>query len=200
MSDKIRLIIIALGGIICIEAIIIVGILALPKECPVCETQTTTTTTTTTTKKTIEDFSPEERTTSTTTATVSTKKDLGLGDKFTFDELEITIGSKYEFSKVKNQFSEHNNKVVVKLPVTIKNLKNETHHLSFMYYKFFGSKGTELDGVESYFDDSVDNAGDLRHGASYTKYFYFLYDGDGEYAIEFDDWSIKKTVVFNIKK
>ena len=36
-------------------------------------------------------------------------------------------------------------------------------------------------------DDTVDYAGDLRSGASYTKYLYFLYDGNGTYAIEFNN-------------
>ena len=89
---------------------------------------------------------------------------------------------------------------MVKIPVTIKNLKDETHSLNMFYYKTFGSKGTQLDTLGYYFDNSVDEAGDLRSGASYTKYFYLLYDGNGTYAIEFDNWAKKITVEFEIKK
>ena len=87
---------------------------------------------------------------------------------------------------------------VVKVPITVKNLSSETHSLNMFYYSIFGSKGRELDSVSSYFDDSVDFAGELRNGASYTKYLYFLYDGNGTYAIEFDNFSTKVIVEFNI--
>ena len=68
------------------------------------------------------------------------------------------------------------------------------------YYKVYGSSGTEAKTVTVYFDDGIDEAGDLRSGASYTKNMYFLYDGDGKYAIEFDNWSSKVTVEFDVKK
>lgn len=128
---------------------------------------------------------------------------LGLGDTFTFDDLEITLGKDYSFTKVNNQFSDHNNADVIKLPVTVKNLKSESHSLNMFYTKIFGSKGTELDGVSSYFmeDENIDFAGELRSGAAYTKYFHFLYDGDGKYAIDFATLIGKKTTVeFNIHK
>lgn len=133
--------------------------------------------------------------------TESNKKNTyGLNETFTFDELEITLGSEVTYTKVNNKYSDNHGKSVVKIPVTIKNLKDETHSLNMFYYKAFGSKGTQLDTLGYYFDNSVDEAGDLRSGASYTKYFYLLYDGDGTYAIEFDNWAKKITVEFEIKK
>ena len=119
---------------------------------------------------------------------------------FKFDDLEITISDKYSFDTIDNEFSEYDNQTVIKLPVTIKNLKDETHSLNMFYYSFFCSKGTELDSISSYFDDSVDFAGDLRQNALYDKYFYLLYDGDGTYTIEFDDWSNKISIDIEIKK
>ena len=68
------------------------------------------------------------------------------------------------------------------------------------YYSFFGTQGTELDTVAAYFDESIDYAGDIQPGASYTKYLYILYDGDGKYIIDFDNYSEKKTVEINIQK
>ena len=49
-------------------------------------------------------------------------------------------------------------------------------------------------------DEAIDYAGDLQPGASYTKYIYALYDGDGKYVIEFDNYREKKSVQLNIKK
>lgn len=125
---------------------------------------------------------------------------VGLGDTFTFDDLEITIGTEIAFAKIENEFSEDNGKEVVKLPVTVKNIKDETHSLNMFYYKVFGATGTEANNAFAYFDDSVDEAGEIRSGGSYTKYMYFIYDTDGTYAIEFDNWSEKVTVEFEVKK
>ncbi len=129
------------------------------------------------------------------------KKNPKLNEVFVFDDLEITLGSDISFTKLKNRYSENNGKDVVKMPITVKNIKNETHGLNMFYYNIYGSQGTEVDNVASYFDeDSIEYAGDLRPGSSYTKYLYFIYDGDGNYAIEFNNFSSKKTVEFNIKK
>ena len=42
------------------------------------------------------------------------------------------------------------------------------------------------------FDNSVDYARDLRPGESQTVNFYFAYDGDGRYSIEFGLLSAEK--------
>lgn len=128
------------------------------------------------------------------------KKLVGLGETFTFDDLEITLGNDISFTTINNEFSEDNGKAVVRIPITVKNLKSETHSLNMFYFKAFGANGTELGDESAYFDDSVDFAGELRSGSSYTKYLYYLYDADGKYAIEFDDWSTKVTVEFDVKK
>ncbi len=127
-------------------------------------------------------------------------KTYGLNETFTFDDLEITIKDDITFTKVENEFSEYNDQTVVKLPITVKNLKSETHGLNMFYYKAYGANGTQLDSITSYFDDSLDFAGDLRSGASYTKYLYLLYDADGKYSLEFNNWSSKIIVEFNVSK
>lgn len=129
----------------------------------------------------------------------STKKVYGFNEAFVFDNLEITIGSNYAFEVVQNHFSEYNNQSAIKLPITVKNLSNDTHGLNMFEYDVYGSKGTEAQDLGAYFDENIDHAGDLRSGASYTKFLYFLYDGDGKYAIEFDNYSTKITVEFEIR-
>ena len=66
------------------------------------------------------------------------------------------------------------------------------------FYKLFGAQGTETSDVSIYFDDAIDYAGDLKPGASYKKYFYIVYDTDGKYSIDFDNYTEKKYVEFNI--
>lgn len=139
-------------------------------------------------------------TTTSTTTTAPKKKVYGYNETFEFDNLEITIGEKLVFKKVDNRFSDYNGKTVVGIPFTVKNLNQETHSLNMFYYKVFGSVGTEIETVNSYFKDNLDYAGDLRPNASYTKYTYCLYDGDGIYSIEFDNHSDKKLVEINVKK
>ena len=128
------------------------------------------------------------------------KNKYGLGDTFIFDNLELTFYSKYSFTTIKNKYSEHNGKSVIKLGVKVKNIASEKNSLNMFYYSLFGSQGTELDGVTSYFDDTIDFAGDLKPNASYKTYFYILYDGDGKYSIDFDNFSQEVSIEFDVKK
>lgn len=123
-----------------------------------------------------------------------------LGEKFTFNDLEITLGTDVTVVTYSNKYSSYDGKSFVKVPITVKNLKSETHSLSSIWVKSFGSNGTEVESPGYIYDDDYESAGDLRSGASYTKYMYFLYDADGTYAIEFDDWSTQITVEFNVTK
>lgn len=130
--------------------------------------------------------------------------DYTVNKAFTFDDLEITVGDDILFTTVSNQYSEHNGKSVVKIPVTVKNLKSETHSLNMFFYSVYGANGTEVSNVSTLWitdkEDVLDYAGDLRTGASYTKYIYAIYDGDGTYAIEFNDFSTKITVEVEVAK
>ena len=127
-------------------------------------------------------------------------KSLELAETFKFDDLEITLGKEISFTKLDNKYSYDYGKDVVKLPITVKNLKDETHSLNMFYYKIYGATGVETDEVNSYFDDNIDSAGDLRTGATYTKNIYFLYDENGTYAIEFNDWFTKIMIEFEVSK
>lgn len=127
-------------------------------------------------------------------------KDYKLGDTFKFDGFEITLDPSITFTKISNRYSEKNGQQVIRVKANIKNVGSEKGSLNMFFFEFFGSKGTELDSVASYFDDTVDYAGELRPGASYDKYFYILYDGDGTYEIEFDNYTEEVSVEFNVTK
>lgn len=134
--------------------------------------------------------------------TTPEKKTIGFDEEFTFDDLEIKILSDYSFSIIDNYFSDDDGKEVVKLPIYVKNLSDETHSLNMFNYNIYGPNGTQINTSNAYFmDDCIDYAGDLRSGASYTRYVYFLYEDNGTYAIEFSQlWGEKKTVEFEISK
>ena len=136
-----------------------------------------------------DDYSTEEKT-----------NEYKLGETFEFDDFEITLGTDYSFTKIDNEYSDKYGKDVVKLPIELKNISDDESRLNMFYYTVIGSDGTELDRVASYFlDDAVDYADELRSGDSYTKYIYFLYDGDGQHTIKFDNYTEKVSVDFNIK-
>ena len=127
-------------------------------------------------------------------------KELTYGDTFIFDDLEITFNSSVEWDWVENRFSDWNGYDTIKFPVTIKNIKNETHGLSFLRYNFFNPTGLKAEIVGSYFGDDVRNAGDMRSGAIQETYIHVIYDGDGDYYAEFSTGNTKIEVKLPVKK
>ena len=123
----------------------------------------------------------------------------GLGEKFTFDDLEITVGNRYTLLRLDNQYSSYNNKIVVRLPITIKNNKQGNYMLNIYDYKILGPLNNELDEVAGYFNESLFYADELEPDKSYLKYLYFLYDSNGNYTIQFNNGYEKKAIVFNIE-
>ena len=153
------------------------------------------------TKKSYDDEIIETSTTTnnSTKNTTNKKKNPGLGDTFEFDGLEITFDTEYTFVTVDNSYSEYNGQPVIELGATVKNISDEKNHLNMFYYELFGSKGVELDSISSYFDNDIDYAGDLKPGASYKQYFHIIYDGDGTYSIDFDNWDDSISIEFEVK-
>ena len=137
----------------------------------------------------------------TTGATEKDDLSNAFGKTVVFDDLEITFGSKIKWVKLKNQFSEYNNKKVIELPIHVKNISDKKNHLNIFYVKVFGSKGTELDELGAYFEKKgIFYCGDLRPGAEKDLAIYFPHDGDGTYYVEFDKWSNEIEAGFEIKK
>lgn len=127
-------------------------------------------------------------------------KELTFGDTFDFDGFTITLGTAVEWDTVQNQFSDLDGADVIKLPIHIVNNSGETGSLNMFYIKKFGSKGTALESVGSYFDGEIDYAGEMRPGAEMDSFMAILYDGDGDYYIEFDNYSENLEVKLPIAK
>ncbi len=123
-----------------------------------------------------------------------------LGDTFTFNNFEVTIGKEVSFSKVEASYSDKNGTEVVAVPITIKNVGEETQSFNYFSTTYFGSQGTELSGIEYYFEYSIYKTGSLRSGGSINAKMYFIYDGDGTYAAEFNDFTDKYELEFEVKK
>ncbi|WP_040196505.1 lipoprotein [Candidatus Soleaferrea massiliensis] len=119
---------------------------------------------------------------------------------FAFDGFEITFGSGVEWTKLDNQFSDLDGADVVKIPMKITNKSGETKALNLFYYSIYGSKGTKQDSISVYFDDDIGLASDMRDGASQDSYMHILYDGDGDYFVEFNNFTEKLEVKLPIQK
>jgi len=129
------------------------------------------------------------------------KKVLSYGDVVEFDDLEIVFSDNVSFTTIDNSYSDYNNAEVVVVPVSITNKSEETHGLNMFYYTVFGSKGTSLSSISAYFDDNVDwKASEMRSNATVESYMHFLYDGDGDYYVEFNNWTKKVEVKLTVTK
>ena len=135
------------------------------------------------------------------TGKTAEKTNYTLGDTFTFDGFQFTIGTEISYKTLNNQYADHNGATVIALPVTVVNNNSETKSVNIFYLKYFGSQGTQIDNVDAYFDDTaITDKGELRPGAKTSGFFYLLYDGNGKYGIDFDNFSEKYTLEFNVEK
>lgn len=122
------------------------------------------------------------------------------GDSFTFSGFTINISDAYEIFTIDDEWSSHNGKEIIKIPVHIKNNSGETGSLNFMYFNTFGIKGTQQESIIFSVDNDWLNTGDMRNGAEVDAFIHMEYEGDGDYFIEMDDWSTKGELKFSITK
>ena len=95
-----------------------------------------------------------------------------LGDTFTFMGAEITYGPSYEWLIINDPDSDKDGADVIKIPRTV---NGDDMPLNAFIVGYRGSKGDRLPQVGSYFNDDEDNGG----------FVYLLYDGDGDYFIDY---------------
>jgi len=131
---------------------------------------------------------------------IAEKKDISFNDSFIYDDLEIVFSSEIEWDKVQNRYSEHSGADVIKIPIKIINIGEETNGLSSFSYNVFDPDGLKTESVSYYFDDDIGSLGDMRPGAEQNAFFHILYKGDGDYFIEFGLLSKEIEVKLNIKK
>ena len=108
-------------------------------------------------------------------------------EPFVLGDWEILVSDHVSFAIINNDWSDYHLKEVVTFPVTVKNIgvENQTFLID-VSVTGYGSKGTEVAEVSYYFVD--DNYVKIRPNASITLQMSFIYDGNGIYALEFDDW------------
>ena len=127
-------------------------------------------------------------------------KTVNAGEMFEFSNMQITIGTDYTFTTLNSSNSTKNGMILVKLPITVKNLSNDENHLNMFYSNIYDPSDKKLTKQSSYFDDTIDSADDLKSGESYTKYYYFEYTTDGIYKVKFNNYTSKIDVNVEVKK
>jgi len=158
------------------------------------------------TSLTLSDFDISSLPTGNFTSAV-TSDSLGLGETFEFDGLsgllEITFGDELVWGQVTNSWSDLYGADVFGVLITVTNIGEETGSLNMFDFVQFGSYGLCLSSIGSSFDDDITWSADMRAGATQEGFLYFLFDGNGEYAVEFSSgfgFGDNAEVVFNVQR
>lgn len=126
--------------------------------------------------------------------------EFSLGEMFVFDDLEITITDDIQWATIDDRWSDLNGRELMIFPVTVTNVGDSANSLSWGAVTLFGPAGIELDSLPfSIMEDSVLRTGDIRPEATLNSLIHVLYDGDGEYVLEFSAWGgLTISVIFDI--
>jgi len=136
-----------------------------------------------------------------TTAPEASAAGITLGDTFQFNDLEIMFGDTFGWTTVTSQFSEYFGAEVFYLPISVTNLREETHGLNMFAVNHFGAEGTSLSLFFGGFNSEANWSNNMRPGVTQEGNIYFLYDGDGEYVAEFTfGFGRSVEVVFQVEK
>jgi len=129
------------------------------------------------------------------------KKELTLGDTFKFDGLEITFGTdvRIVIHESNSIFDMNKTKEVVRVPIAVKNIKEESNALKRWDLTFFGPQGIEIEDMSRHFSDNIKND-NIRSSVEIYYSLYFLYEGNGDYFIEFNDYGRKTEVKVPVTK
>ncbi|MCL2438865.1 MAG: hypothetical protein FWC99_07345, partial [Coriobacteriia bacterium] len=105
---------------------------------------------------------------------------------FEFDDFEITFGTAIRWITIDASFSDHHGAEVFQVPITVTNIGDETDGLNMFSFTQFSPDGNSQDFFSLFLvDDDVTTAGSIRPGGTQESYMSFLYEGNGDYVVEF---------------
>lgn len=113
------------------------------------------------------------------------------GSSFIYDaycgKFKVSIGENYSFDTIKNQYSDNYGDTVVRIPVTVENIGNETGYFYNGHIEGYNSLGNRSSlSIRSYFDDGRTAYESMRPGAKASGAIYILYSGSGNYYFTFE--------------
>lgn len=100
----------------------------------------------------------------------------------------------FVYATVESYDDSVNGKEAIGVPVTLKNLKSEsaspfwTLNITLYGPRGVAQGGGSMSSAGWYFDDSIENAANMRAGATNELYVYFYDEGEGEYVAEISAW------------
>lgn len=100
----------------------------------------------------------------------------------------------FVYATVESYDDSVNGKEAIGVPVTLKNLKSESASPFWtLNITLYGPRGVaqgsgSMSSAGWYFDDSIENAANMRAGATNELYVYFYDEGEGEYVAEISAW------------
>lgn len=120
-----------------------------------------------------------------------------LGETFEFDDLEITIGNNISWGTIDSRWSDLDGETYFYLPVTITNIGDSSNSLGSWAFDIFGPRGIALESITWDVEgDDITREPDIRPGVTVSGNLHILFDGDGEYLLEFNTWGSDEIQVF----
>jgi len=121
-------------------------------------------------------------------------------------EYEITIVDDIGWVFLEHHDEENrlNGAVVIRIPIKITNLSEETRGFSTYPMTIYGPYASRLEDISSYFmgRSDVRYLNNMQSGETVSdRYIHILYIGDGDYSIVFDTWTeANREVIVHILK
>jgi hypothetical protein len=106
---------------------------------------------------------------------------------FVCEGFEVTFHTNLEFSAIDSSSSEYDGSKIVRIPFTVKNLREEAAVFEYVVrssYDIFGNEIEDLSILDSGIDGVFDLFQSLEPGESQDRYISLEYSGDGIYLIE----------------
>jgi len=107
------------------------------------------------------------------------------GESFIFDDMEITFQNEISWHTIENQYSDINGAETFAVAITVTNKKNEANYLKISEFRQYDPNG-ELQDPMALLND-LSWASELNSGETLEAQIQFIYEGNGEYTIMFND-------------
>ena len=124
--------------------------------------------------------------------TFEVRKSFVLGETFEFAGMEFTFVDNIWGGRIDNYWSANDGQAYFAVPVVVKNVSDEGINIFRFDMTRFGNDGIEQDWmfVTGHHDD-IHLAGEIQPGETSEGHIYFMYTGEGEYAVEMSSpvWS-----------
>ena len=125
-----------------------------------------------------------------------------LGETFEFDGFEVTIGDDISWGTITDKWTDNRvGEAYFFVPITATNHGDETHGLAW-HFNIFNPNGITSERILHYIDaEDFSETGPVRAGATINSYIHFLFEGNGDYVIEFNNWDVNNVeVIFNVSR